>query len=117
MYIYVCIKGRLLRSESGNYGRRGTTAFMVPLSIDLKRSKNSGSGGTTNVVNNRSGSIYASINPVIETNSSSDDDDDDDGSSIEEGNRKNIRDSSGVREDKSSTNNKMEHHVSSRHKK
>ena len=117
MYIYVCIKGRLLRSESGNYGRRGTTAFMVPLSIDLKRSKNSGSGGTTNVLNNRSGSIYASINPVIETNSSSDDDDDDDGSSIEEGNRKNIRDSSGVREDKSSTNNKMEHHVSSRHKK
>ena len=107
----------MLRSESGNYGRRGTTAFMVPLSIDLKRSKNSGSGGTTNVVNNRSGSIYASINPVIETNSSSDDDDDDDGSSIEEGNRKNIRDSSGVREDKSSTNNKMEHHVSSRHKK
>ena len=111
----------MLRSESGNYGRRGTTAFMVPLSIDLKRSKNSSSGGTTTVVNNRSGSIYASINPVIETNSSSDDDDDDDdGSSIEEGNRKNIRGSSGVREDKGSTNDKMEHRVSSsssRHKK
>lgn len=97
---------------------------MVPLSIDLKRSKNSSgssSGGTTTVVNNRNGSIYASINPVIETNSSSDDDDD--GSSIEEGvmgNRKNIRGSSGsgVREDKSSNDNRMEHHVySSRHKK
>ena len=76
------ISGRLLKSESGNYGRRGTSSFIVPLSQDLKKNKGGGvATGTTTVINNRNGSIYSSINPVIETYSS----DDDDGSSDNEG--------------------------------